>query len=280
MVKIPFKAGFDAYLKTRHISKRANIEYNNSLNDFFAFVIEHNSEYKISEDIKDVHELDVREFKNFMLTNLELSPSTINKVISNLNVYFKYIFGIKKSIEIPTLYVNSVTVPKQSDFPTEIFLELPKYLNKEISVYTRLLILVISKGFTYKEALAPDFYKEFNQLDFAQFEKKFLNIYQAFIDPYKTYWQNDNLFLSRNKAANSPLLSVPALHRDLKTDSEELSLDLAPKKLYTTFILIALSTKHISEDQQRALDALDTASILYYRRLKRETNFPLHKEQD
>ncbi|KRK65529.1 site-specific recombinase XerD [Companilactobacillus tucceti DSM 20183] len=278
MVKIPYKVGFDAYLKTRNISKRANIEYTNSLNDFFAFVIEHNAEYKITEDIKDVHELDVREFKNFMLTNLELSPSTVNKVISNLNVYFKYIFGIKKSIEIPTLYVNSVTVPKQSDFPIEVFLELPKYLNKEISVYTRLLILIISKGFNYKEALAPDFYKKFKNLEFAQFEKRFLNIYQAFIEPYKSYWHDDNLFLNRNKAANTPLLSVPALHRDLKNDSQELSLDLSPKKLYTTFILIALSTKQISKDQQRALDALDTASILYYRRLKRETNFTLKKE--
>ncbi len=275
MVKIPYLAGFDAYLKTRHISPKAHTEYMNSLNDFFTYTIQHNTDYKISEDIKDVHEMDVRLFKNFMLDNLQLSPSTINKVISNLNVYFKYLFGVKKTPEIPTLNINSVTVPKQSDFPTAVFLKLPYYLQADLSVYTRLLILIISKGFNYKEALMPDFYKKFNQLAFNDDEEKFLKLYQDYIEPYRTYWDNNNLFLSRNKGANTPILTVPALHRDLKRDSDTTNLDLAPKKLYTTFILLALSTNSLSDDQQRALDALDTASVLYYRRLKRETNFDI-----
>ncbi|WP_125763822.1 phage integrase N-terminal SAM-like domain-containing protein [Companilactobacillus hulinensis] len=273
MSKIPYLTGFNAYLKTRHISARAHTEYMNSLNDFFSYTIQHNNDYKISEDIKDVHEMDVRHFKNFMLENLKLSPSTINKVISNLNVYFKYLFSLKRTPEIPTLNINSVEVPKQDDFPVEVFQNIPKYLNSDLSIYTRLLILIISKGFTYKEALEPDFYIRFNQLHFTTLEKKFLESYQAFITPLRSHWNNQNLFLSRNKGANSPLLSVPALHRDLKRDSEATKLDLSPKKLYTTFILLALSTKNLSEDQERALDALETASLLYYRRLKREVNF-------
>ncbi|APX72838.1 phage integrase N-terminal SAM-like domain-containing protein [Companilactobacillus allii] len=273
MSKIPYLTGFNAYLKTRHISKRAHVEYMNSLNDFFSYTIQHNDDYKISEDIKDVHEMDVRLFKTFMLENLKLSPSTVNKVISNLNVYFKYLFGIKKTPEIPTLYVNSVVVPKQSDFPVDVFQNLPKYLNSDLSIYTRLMILIISKGFNYKEALEPDFYKEFEELKFTTIEKKFLEIYQAFITPLRSYWGNQNLFLSRNKGANSPLLSVSALHRDLKRDSEATNLDLSPKKLYTTFILLALSTNDLSDNQDRALEALETASLLYYRRLKREVNF-------
>jgi Site-specific recombinase XerD len=96
MVKIPYLSGFEAHLKTRHISNKAHTEYMNSLNDFFNYTIQHNNDYKISEDIKDVHEMDVRLFKDFMLEKLQLSPSTINKVISNLNVYFKYLFSVKK----------------------------------------------------------------------------------------------------------------------------------------------------------------------------------------
>ncbi|KRK80538.1 site-specific recombinase XerD [Companilactobacillus nodensis DSM 19682 = JCM 14932 = NBRC 107160] len=273
MSKIPYLTGFNAYLKTRHISPRAHTEYMNSLNDFFSYTIQHNDEYKITEDIKDVHEMDVRNFKNFMLENLHLSPSTINKVISNLNVYFKYLFSLKRTPEIPTLNINSVVVPKQSDFPIEVFQNLPKYLNSDLSIYTRLLILIISKGFNYKEAMEPDFYRTFNDLKFSTLEQKFIESYQAFMMPLRSQWNNQNLFLSRNKGANSPLLTVPALHRDLKRDSESTGLDLAPKKLYTTFILMALSTKDLSEDQERALDALETASLLYYRRLKRELNF-------
>lgn len=275
MVKIPYLTGFEAYLKTRKISDKAHTEYMNSLNDFFTYTIQHNPDYKITEDIKDVHEMDVRLFKNFMLEELKLSASTINKVISNLNVYFKYLFGAKKTPEIPTLNINSVTVPKQSDFPVEVFLKLPYYLQSDLSVYTRLLILIVAKGYNYKEAMQADFYKKFNQLKFNEDETKFLNIYQNYIGPYKTYWNNENLFLSRNRGANSPLLTVPAIHRDLKRDSEATNLDLSPKKLYTTFILLALSTKELSADQQRALDALDTPSLMYYRRLKRETNFDI-----
>lgn len=275
MVKIPYLNGFDAYLKTRHISSKAHTEYMNSLTDFFNYTIQHNSDYKISEDIKDVHEMDVRLFKNFMLENLKLSASTINKAISNLNVYFKYLFSVKKTPEIPTLNINSVTVPKQSDFPVEVFLKLSDYLKMDLSIYTRLLILIIAKGFNYKEALAPDFYLKFNQLTFNDDEQRFLNLYKSYIEPYRSYWNNENLFLSRNRGANTPLLSVPAIHRDLKQDSETTSLDLAPKKLYTTFILLALSTRELSDNQQRALDALDTPSLMYYRRLKRETNFDI-----
>ncbi|WP_235700556.1 hypothetical protein [Companilactobacillus nodensis] len=151
----------------------------NSLNDFFSYTIQHNDEYKITEDIKDVHEMDVRNFKNFMLENLHLSPSTINKVISNLNVYFKYLFSLKRTPEIPTLNINSVVVPKQSDFPIEVFQNLPKYLNSDLSIYTRLLILIISKGFNYKEAMEPDFYRTFNDLKFSTLEQKFIESYQA-----------------------------------------------------------------------------------------------------
>lgn len=275
MVKIPYLAGFEAHLKTRHISDKAHTEYLNSLTDFFNYTVQHNTEYKISENIQDVHEMDVRLFKDFMLENLQLSPSTINKVISNLNVYFKYLFSVKKTPEIPTLNINSVTVPKQTDFPTVVFLKLPEYLKSDLSVYTRLLILIISKGFNYKEALAPNFYRKFNQLTFNSDEQKFLDTYKTYIEPFKSFWDDQNLFLSRNKAANTPLLTVPALHHDLKRDSESTGLDLSPKKLYTTFILLALSTKELSDDQLRALDALDTASVLYYRRLKRETNFDI-----
>lgn len=275
MVKVPYLTGFNAYLKTRHISPKAHTEYMNSLNDFFNYTVQHNNDFKISEKITDVHEMDVRLFKDFMLENLQLSPSTINKVISNLNVYFKYLFSVKKTPEIPTLNINSVTVPKQSDFPVQVFLKLSDYLQMDLSIYTRLLILIISKGFNYKEALQMDFYKKFNQLKFNRDEEHFLELYRSYIEPYKNHWDNDNLFLSRNKAANSPLLTVTALHRDLKRDSESTGLDLAPKKLYTTFILVALSTKSLSEDQLRALEALDTASVLYYRRLKRETNFEI-----
>jgi len=156
-----------------------------------------------------------------------------------------------------------------------VFLKLPEYLKSDLSVYTRLLILIIAKGFNYKEAMSADFYKKFNQIPFDEDERQFLNLYERYVEPYRSFWNNDNLFLSRNRGANTPLLTIPAIYRDLKRDSETTNLDLAPKKLYTTFILLALSTHDLTADQQRALDALDTPSLMYYRRLKHETNFDI-----
>lgn len=276
MTKIPYITGFNAYLKTRKISDRAHTEYLNSLHDFFDYMIEHNADFKVSEDVKEIHEEDIRSFKNFLDSNLQLSPSTINKVLSNLNVYFKYLFSIKKNLEIPTMNVNSLTVKAQENFPTEVFENLPKYLSDEdLNVYTLLLILIISKGYSYQEALSEGFYSEFQNLSFSTDERKFISIYHTFIKPYADFWNNGNLFLSRNKGAKSPLLSVSALHRNLKNDSEILKLDLTPKKLYTTFVLITLSAQEPSDFQLKFINNMSTSSLLYYRRVLRESDFKM-----
>lgn len=276
MTKIPYITGFNAYLKTRHISERAHTEYLNSLHDFMDHQQEHNAHFKIAQDTATIHDVDIANYKNFLHNDLKLSPSTINKILSNLNVYFKYLFANKKTSELPTMNINSLKVPLQDDFCTDVFLNLDDYLTDiNLHVYTRLLILIISKGFSYQEALSAGFYQTFAKLSFDQDEKTFLDEYHDFIAPLKEHWNNQNLFLSRNKGAKSPLLSMAAIHRDLKADSKTTELDLSPKKLYTTFILILLSTKHPSAQQNQIIDKLDSSSLLYYRRLLRETDFKI-----
>ncbi|AKP66552.1 phage integrase N-terminal SAM-like domain-containing protein [Companilactobacillus ginsenosidimutans] len=274
MKKIPYYEGFKAYLNTRRISARAKEEYNKSLDDFFNYLVENNSDFKLSEKVSDIHSADVTEYKDFLINSLHLSPSTINKILSNLNIYFKYLFSIGKNKEFPTMEINSLTVPTQESFPVEVFLNLESYINNiGLHIYTRLLILIISKGFTYQDALSENFYLTFNKLNFDDNEKKFLDEYHEFILPWQTYWNTKDLFLSRNKGAKSPLLSVSALHRDIKSDSDCTKLDLSPKKLYTTYILLLLTNKSPSKSQLNFINNMDSASLLYYRRLLRETNF-------
>lgn len=274
MTKIPYIPGFNAYLKTRAISSRAHTEYLNSLHDFFDYLVVKHPSYKATEDLTTIHEQDLRIYKDYLMTTLKLSPSTINKILSNLNIYFKYLFANKKIKEIPTLNITSLKVPTQEDFPVDVFLDLPRYLNDiSLHVYPRLLILAISKGFTYQRALAEGFYQIFQKLAFLDPETSFLSEYDDFIEPYRNYWHNQNLFLSRNKGAKSPLLSTSALHRDIKKDSDKTNLDLTPKKLYTTFILLLLSEKEPNDEQLKIIEHLDTSSLLYYRRLLRESDF-------
>lgn len=276
MTKIPFIPGFNAYLRTRRISKRAHDEYLNSLHDFFDYLIEHNNQFKASLNVTDIHDGDIVSYKQYLEHELSYSPSTINKILSNLNVYFAYLFSNKITKEFPTLNIKSLTVEKQSDFPTRVFTDLPKYLNDvHLHIYTRLLILIISKGFNYQEALSSGFYQTFDQLAFNSDEKAFLSEYREFIEPWQSFWGTKNLFLSRNKGAQSPLLSVSALYRSLKADSEQLNLDLSAKKLSTTIVLIALSQKRPNQEQLQLIDKLDANSLLYYRRLLRETDFKI-----
>lgn len=274
MTKIPYITGFNAYLKTRNISTRANDEYLNSLHDFFDYVVEQDDDFKVSNDVSVIHEIDIRQYKDYLIRDLNLSPSTINKILSNLNIYFKYLFTTKINREFPTMNVNSLNVPTQNNFPIDVFENLPKYINDVgLHVYTRLLILIISKGYSYQEAMSKGFFKKFNNLEFSSEEKTFLDEYHDFIEPLRTYWNCSDLFLSRNKGAKSPLLSVSALHRDLKADSLATGLDLTPKKLYTTFVLLVLSQQQPTDEQTAFINNLDASSLIYYRRLLRETNF-------
>lgn len=276
MTKIPYITGFNAYLKTRRISKRAHDEYLNSLHDFMDYLVEHNPQFKATLSTKVINDVDVLEYKSFLDHTLHLSPSTINKILSNLNIYFKYLFANKLIDTLPTLNVNSLKVPIQDDFPVEIFLNLNDYLDNEtLHIYPRLLILIISKGYHYQTALEDGFYQTFASLDFSATERKFLQEYHDFISPWQNYWNTKNLFLSRNKGAKSPLLSTAALHRDLKKDSDMLNLELTPKKLYTTFILILLSKNDPTDAELGIIERLSTSSLLYYRRLLRETDFEI-----
>ena len=274
MTKIPYITGFNAYLKTRNISTRAHDEYLNSLHDFFDYVVEQDDDFKVSNDVSVIHEIDIRQYKDYLIRDLNLSPSTINKILSNLNIYFKYLFTTKINREFPTMNVNSLNVPTQNNFPIDVFENLPKYINDVgLHVYTRLLILIISKGYSYQEAMSKGFFKKFNNLEFSSEEKTFLDEYHDFIEQLRTYWNCSDLFLSRNKGAKSPLLSVSALHRDLKADSLATGLDLTPKKLYTTFVLLVLSQQQPTDEQTAFINNLDASSLIYYRRLLRETNF-------
>ncbi|WP_125767959.1 phage integrase N-terminal SAM-like domain-containing protein [Companilactobacillus furfuricola] len=276
MTKIPYITGFNAYLKTRHISARAHDEYLNSLHDFLDYLVEHDQLFKSTLDTHSIHDVDVLEYKSFLEHKLRLSPSTINKVLSNLNIYFKYLFANKLIDDLPTLNINSLKVPLQDNFPVEIFLNLDDYLtNQNLHVYPRLLMLIISKGFHYQTALSDGFYQTFTSLKFSSRQRQFLQEYHDFIEPWQSYWNTKNLFLSRNKGAKSPLLSTAALHRDLKKDSEKLDLELTPKKLYTTFILILLSKREPTDDDLAIIDQLSASSLLYYRRLLRETDFEI-----
>lgn len=274
MTKIPYITGFNAYLKTRHISERSHDEYLNSLHDFFDYLVEHNANFQIDQDVAKVHDVDILEYKHLLDQEQKLSPATINKILSNLNIYFKYLFTNRLTKDLPTLNVNSLSVPTQSDFPTDVFLNEQKYLNDiNLKIYTRLLILVTSKGFNYQDALKDGFYRQFNTLSFNDFEKTFLDEYHDFIAPLRQYWQNDNLFLSRNKAAKSAILTIPALYRDLKNDSQKTNLDLSAKKLYTTYILLLLSCDTPDQAQLEQIRQMEPASLLYYRRLLRESDF-------
>ncbi|WP_099974757.1 recombinase XerD [Lactobacillus terrae] len=274
MTQIPHWESFKIYLNGRNISERAKTEYLNSLSNFLNYEKVNNPGFSQSNNLNDIDELNIKEFKEYLLNILDYSPTTVNKVISNLNVYFKYLYSIKVTNQIPSLFIKSVPLKKADDLPLDIFEHPYLYLNRtDLKVYTRLLILCLIKGFTYEEALEINFYRKFLKLQFVDFELKFLNEYKNYIKPYSDYWKDNNLFLSRNFSAKSSLLQVQSLYRDLKTDSDILDMDLSIKKLNSASIIVSLGQKNPDEFQQYKISHLSESSFIYYSRLYRENKY-------
>src|SRR5699024_6475954 len=93
-------------------------------------------------------------------------------MLTHINTYFKFLFINNLSPVLPTLSIKGRkrTVNKATDLAwTE---KLAEYLvDDNLSLYTRMTLLLISHFYTIKEILQRDFYQELNQIEFTEDRK-------------------------------------------------------------------------------------------------------------
>lgn len=265
----PYKEAFNLSLLTRSLSEATIMEYNHDLSDFFNFLRHFNDAYLENSNVETILESDVRQYLSMLQVQREVKNSTYTKVLSHLNGYFKYLFIHQINTHIPTLMLKGKK-NVQSSVPTfDWLLNFDSYLlNSEISYYSRLVLLMTRHFYKISEILQPGFYRTFKLRSFSESERLFLNQFDVHIKTLQDLQRSDDSFLKLRQNIDSPLLSLPGLHKFLKKDLHFIAPNISPSSLYQSAICFYILTHNMTTDTEFMKTLrLDPSSLLYYRHL-------------
>lgn len=260
-----------AFLLSLHEDGLAAItihNYDQSIRQLFIYLTDLHGESPVAID--SVTDNDLRAYINQLRADNRLNPRTYNKLISQLNRYFRFCFSTGVSHHLPTLELHGHAQKQAAQPTTEWLAKLPLILaDDQVHFYTRLVILLCAHGFTSQEFLQPGFFHELQNASFnQQAERAFLHQYAAFIHPLQSLQGVPDLFLKQRYDVQNPRLSAPALHKYLAHDRQYLGFNINPSALHRSYILQKLQDHADWSDQQLMTQLrLDPASLLYYRRL-------------
>lgn len=260
----PLQNGFYTWLKQKAVAEATVANYDGTLNQFFTF-LETKRGLGGADSLSAITTNDLRAY----LQEKELTQATFNKKLSHLNQYFRYLVdhGIVNSY--PTLALHGEAVAPQLAVSTSWLKYLPDLLNNEqLSMYTRVVLLLLGHGYHIQEIMGADFFAVFLQLDFDNpTEQTFQKRYCEWIRPLQKKQAAEELLLKQRINREHPRLSLPGLHKYLKADQVVVPFKLAPQQLHQAFIFDFI-TSHPNWNQRQLCDALhlDPSSLLYYQK--------------
>ncbi|MHC9536365.1 site-specific integrase [Dellaglioa sp. BT-FLS60] len=265
----PYKQAFNLSLRSRSLSKSTILEYNHDIHDFFNYLLHFNITYQTSNSVETILEEDIRQYLVMLQDKREIKNSTYTKVLSHLNGYFKYLFVHQINTHIPTLMLKGKKNSSSSILTFDWLVNFDFYLlNSDISYYSRLVLLMTRHFYKISEILQPGFYRSFKQLIFSETEQIFLNQFDIYIQQLQDMQQSDDCFLKLRKNNQSPLLSLPGLHKYLKKDLHFIEPNSSPSSLYQSAVCFFILTNNTAPDSElMAKLRIDPSSLLYYRHL-------------
>lgn len=267
-MSFPYEKRFRHYLATKRILERnTQDDICRDVADLFNYLRHFNSLYQKDPDLSKLEESDIRDYLNMLQTKRGIKPTTYNKVLTHLNVYFSFLFSEKLSKSMPTLALKGLKRPQNSPVPLTWQTDLHLLLeNDQLSYYTRLMLLLLAHYYPINEILRPGFYQILQTEKFTPEEEKFLEDFRSYIAPRQLRQQSDDLFLKQRFNLAEPQLTLPALHKYLKADQEVCHLPLAPRKLYQAATFNYIKTNQNATDQELCERLrLDGTSLNYYR---------------
>ncbi|MBS0955012.1 phage integrase N-terminal SAM-like domain-containing protein [Lactiplantibacillus plantarum] len=265
LIKFPYQKSFFDSLKQRNIKESTLFQYENTLSDFFNYQQNFNDAFAKDQLLEDFTENDIQSYLAMLSQQRHYENTTVNKALSNIKVYFGFLFEHRVITTLPTYAIESKPLPasnKTTNWP-EL---LPEWLtNSDLHPYTRIYLLLITRGFTTQEILTPDFYKIFNGLKFNETEQIAIDDLYNYNKPLQNKYQCQNLFLKSVPRGVGYTLTLAAFHRYLNTDSERLGFALKPSQLRNNFMLWYLA-KHRNENPGQTMERLrlDIISMQYY----------------
>lgn len=264
----PYQKAFMRFLTQSGRAKSTIADYDRTMELFYQFQLLQENEYTKTLDPNDLFEPDVRAFFSNVLSR-DVQNNTYDKYLSHVNVYFKYLFTRDLIEKYPTLALKGQ--PKENLDPiinTEWVAQLPKLLkNDQLTYYTRMMLLMISKGYQVNEMLQDGFYSFLSDLTFSSIEKEFLSDFETFHQPLVHLQKNHNLFLKTRLKQDEPLLTLPALHKYLRKDKPLVDFPLIPNKLYQGYVLSILSRHDQSDQELMQTLRIDPSGLEYYQKL-------------
>lgn len=267
----PYQDTFEQYLHRQELASATIAEYRSVLIDLFNFLSAFNAGYQADHRVATLLDRDVEEYLAMLVNQRQVTNGTYNKMLSHINIYFKYLFTHDLIAHYPTLELKGKS-RELLKAPTTKWLHLmPDILaNTQLSVYTRLTLMLTSHFYTVKEFLQPGFYQQFNPAELSSNEQQFWDEYQRFIQPLQVRQHSRDLFL-KQRLDGQPQLTVAGLHKYLKPDEKLLGFTLTPTRLYQSAIVdFLMQHPKLSDAELGERLRLDPQSLDYYRNLTNE----------
>ena len=261
----PLMTAFHTWLRLKGSATPTINNYDSTLNHFFNF-LENQQGLGGQDALTKIRETDLRAFFN----SQAITQGTYNKQLSHLNQYFLFLVDHQVINSYPTLSLHGKGISVTTSTDQHWMEYVPQLLdNDDLSMYTRVVLLLLAHGFDIQEIISPQFYELFVQLHFnTPQEQNFQSKYQTWIKPLQYKQNADELLLKQRINHQNPRLTLAGLHKYLKADQLNVPFKLAPQKLHQSYILRFIK-EHPDWSQQRLSDHLRLApsSIMYYQKL-------------
>ncbi|WP_367295592.1 phage integrase N-terminal SAM-like domain-containing protein [Levilactobacillus yonginensis] len=264
----PYQDAFNRTLADRSMATATRDEYTATLKDFFHYLENFNPTYQRDHRVNQLQTPDVEQYLAMLVDARQIQNQTYNKILSHLNVYFKFLFSHRWTPYLPTLDLKSK--PKQAAQPVNYRWvdTLADFLaDQRLHVYTRLTLLLIAHGYPVQVFLQPDFTANLITADWSATDQAFLQEFRVFVTPLQDRFQTGDWFL-KQRAAADPHLTLPGLHKYLKPDERIIGFALSPTVLYQGYLVNYLRRHPQKTDREVVATLnLEPDSIDYYRRL-------------
>lgn len=274
-MSFPYEKRFILYLRNeRFLEENTIADLTRDITRFFNYLRQNNPNYRDSLKVSSISSNDIKEYLNTLSITNNIKNTTYNKMLTHINTYFKFLFINNLSPVLPTLSIKGRkrTVNKTNDLAwTE---KLAEYLvDDNLSLYTRMTLLLISHFYTIKEILQKDFYQELNQIEFTNFEYEFINLFNEEILNLQQRQHTHDIFLKKRLDIVSPQLTLPGLHKYLNKDQKNIDIKLSPRELYQNVVCyFILNNQNLSDTQLiQRLRLEDLTSLNYYRQKSSST---------
>lgn len=269
----PYQDSFEEYLINKQLSEITIQEYSKTLMDLFNYLSNFNLAYQKDHRVNNLFNRDIENYLTMAQEKRQINNNTYNKILSHINVYFTFLFTHHLNSNLPTIDVESHKHTDKPHMNLDWLSNIDNILqNGNLHFYTRMTILLISKGYKVDEILQPNFYKQLSNLKLSHAEKSFIQEFNNFIQPIQEKQNSKDIFLKQRISSN-PHITTPGLHKYLKPSEQILGFSLSPSNLFQSYVVNYIQKNpNLSNLELSNYLNLDLSSVVYYKKLVQQIN--------